>query len=242
MPVTHPAGPAGSPSTAVREGADRRTAIRGKAGEGSRRYGCRIADAVVVLGCRPSARLRRRVDCGIRLLQGGAAPLLVLSGGGDGPVPEAEIMRHMALDGGVPAAALLVEPGSRDTVENARETARLLRSRGARSVVLVSDRVHLPRAALLFRFAGLRLAGCVGVPPPSIRREIGAAIRECVKLPRSVARAFLGAGRRRSSIRRFAQLRAEGEAGQAVPRQPGDAQREAAGQQKRPGDAHTGSE
>jgi len=137
---------------------------------------------------------------------------------------------------------LLVEPGSRDTVENARETARLLRSRGARSVVLVSDRVHLPRAALLFRFAGLRLAGCVGVPPPSIRREIGAAIRECVKLPGSVARAFLGAGWRRSSMRRFAELRAGSEAGQAVPRQQGDARREAAAQQKRPRDAHVGSE
>jgi uncharacterized SAM-binding protein YcdF (DUF218 family) len=111
-------------------------------------------------------------------------------------VPEAEIMRRMALDSGVPEAALLVEPGSRDTVENARETARLLRSRGARSVVLVSDRVHLPRAALLFRFAGLHLAGCVGVPPPSIRREIGAAIRECVKLPGSLVRALLATGPR----------------------------------------------
>jgi uncharacterized SAM-binding protein YcdF (DUF218 family) len=104
----------------------------------------------------------RRLDCGIRLLQAGAAPLLLLSGGGSGPVPEAEIMRRMALARGVPDAALLVEPRSRDTVENARESARLLRPRGGRSVVLVSDRVHLPRAALLFRLAGLRVAGRVG--------------------------------------------------------------------------------
>ena len=138
----------------------------------------------------------RRLECGIRLLQGGVAPLLLLSGGGDGPVPEAEIMRRMALDRGAPEAALVVEPGSRDTVENARETARLLRSRGGRSVVLVSDRVHLPRAALLFRLAGLRVAGRAGVPPPSIRWEIDAAIRECVKLPGSVARTFLGTGPR----------------------------------------------
>jgi uncharacterized SAM-binding protein YcdF (DUF218 family) len=149
-----------------------------------------------VLGCRPSARLTRRLDCGVRLLQWGVAPLLLLSGGGNGPVPEAEIMRRMALARGVPEAALLVEPRSRDTVENARETARLLRSRGARSVVLVSDRVHLPRAALLFRLAGLRVAGRVGVPPPSIRWEIGTRIRECMKLPRSLARVFLGTGPR----------------------------------------------
>ena len=62
----------------------------------------------------------------------GAAPLLVLSGGGTGPVPEAEIMRRMARARGVREAALLVEAGSRDTLENAWETARLLRPRGAR--------------------------------------------------------------------------------------------------------------
>jgi uncharacterized SAM-binding protein YcdF (DUF218 family) len=132
--------------------------------------------------------LTRRVDHGIRLFMTGAAPLLLLSGGGSGPVPEAEIMRRMALARGVSDAALLVEPGSRDTVENAWETARLLRPLGGRKVLLVSDRAHLPRAALLFRLAGLRVAGWAGVPPPSVRWEIGAAIRECVALPRSLVR------------------------------------------------------
>ena len=116
--------------------------------------------------------------------------MLLLSGGGAGPVPEAEIMRRMAIVRGVPEAALLVEPGSRDTVENARETARLLRSRGERSVVLVSDRAHLPRAALLFRLAGVRVAGWAGAPRPSILWEVGAAIRECMALPGSLARAL----------------------------------------------------
>jgi uncharacterized SAM-binding protein YcdF (DUF218 family) len=105
-------------------------------------------------------------------------------------VPEAEIMRRMALARGVPDAALLVEPGSRDTVENARESARLLRPRGGRAIFLVSDRAHLPRAALLFRLAGLRIAGCAGVPPPSIRWEIDTVVRECFALPRSLARAL----------------------------------------------------
>jgi hypothetical protein len=57
----------------------------------------------------------RRLDCGIRLFRAGAAPLLLLSGGGTGPTPEAEIMRRMALACGVPQAALPVESGSRDT-------------------------------------------------------------------------------------------------------------------------------
>jgi uncharacterized SAM-binding protein YcdF (DUF218 family) len=137
----------------------------------------------------------RRLDCGIRLFQEGAAPLLLLSGGGPGPVPEAEIMHEIVLAHGVPETVLLVEPRSRNTVENARETARLLLARGRCSVLLVSDRSHLPRAALLFRLAGLRVAGQAGVRPRSMLWEAGAIIRECLALPGSLARALLHARR-----------------------------------------------
>ena len=118
-----------------------------------------------MLGCRPAARLRRRVECGVRLYREGVAPVLLLSGGGNGPEPEAEIMRHIALAHGVPPAALLIEPHSRDTVGNARETARLLRAHGLRSAVLVSDRAHLP-------------TGNTAVSPRRgrCRRPIGAAL------------------------------------------------------------------
>src|SRR5215468_4716436 len=103
---------------------------------------CSEADAIVVLGCRGPAALTRRLDRGIQLYQVGAAPLLVLSGGNPGPIAEAEFMRRAALARGVPESALLVEPVSRNTLENARETARLLRPKALRSVVLVSDRLH----------------------------------------------------------------------------------------------------
>ena len=125
---------------------------------------CSKADAIVVLGCRGPAALQRRLEIGIRLFEAGAAPLLVLSGGGSGPLPEAEIMRRAAIAHGVSETAMLVDTVSRNTVENARETARLLSARGLRSVLLVSDRVHLPRATLLFRLAGLRVAGRAAVP------------------------------------------------------------------------------
>ena len=42
-------------------------------------------------------------------------------------------MRRAAMARGIPETALLVEPYSRDTLGNARETARLLRRRGWRS-------------------------------------------------------------------------------------------------------------
>ena len=150
---------------------------------------CSEADAIVVLGCRGPAALKRRLGIGIRLFEAGAAPLLVLSGGGSGPLPEAEIMRRAAIAHGVPPAAMLLDTGSRNTVENARETARLLSTRGLGSVLLVSDRVHLPRAALLFRLAGLRIAGRAAVPARSLSRQAGAMLREIVALPWSLLRA-----------------------------------------------------
>ena len=150
---------------------------------------CSEADAIVVLGCRGSTALKRRLGIGIRLFEAGAAPLLVLSGGGSGPMPEAELMRRAAIADGVPPTALLIDIVSRDTFENARETARLLSARGLRSVLLVSDRVHLPRAALLFRLAGLRIAGRAAVPARSLSRQAGAMLREIVALPWSLLRA-----------------------------------------------------
>src|SRR5215472_15579570 len=125
------------------------------------------ADAIIVLGCGSAARLARRVEHGVELFRLEAAPLLVLSGGGLGAEPEAAVMRRLALISGVPEAGLLLEPDSRNTWENAEKSAHLLRLRGLRRVVLVSDRAHLPRAALLFRLAGLDVAGRSGVPPPS---------------------------------------------------------------------------
>jgi len=147
------------------------------------------ADAIVVLGCARSARLRRRVECGVRLYRQGAAPMLVLSGGGNGPGPEAEIMRRLAAGRGVPQAALLIEACSRDTLGNARETALLLRANGLRSVLLVSDRTHLPRAALLFRLAGLEISGWTGIRQSSPWRELAAVISELAALPTNLVQA-----------------------------------------------------
>ena len=151
------------------------------------------ADAIVVLGCPPSARLARRIERGVWLYRRGVAPVLLLSGGGNGPVPEAEIMRRGALARGVPDAALVIDPKSRDTLGNARETAALLCERGLRSIVLVSDATHLPRAALLFRLAGVEIAGRSGVRSRSSLLEIGATIREMAALPWSLARALVAA-------------------------------------------------
>jgi len=110
-----------------------------------------------------------------------------MSGGG-APVSEAEVMRDLALLAGVPDAAVLCEPTSNNTVENAANTARLLRQRGLSRVVLVSDRTHLLRATLLFRLAGLEVVGRAGVSSRSLPRACAAALYEAAALPRSLLR------------------------------------------------------
>ncbi len=139
-------------------------------------------DVIVVLGAAvgpaggPSAALRRRVAEGVRRLEAGAAPVLLLSGGkGGGPdggkaggtggakdsrwPSEAEVMRDLVLAPGVAEARLVLETESRSTLENARYSARIMRARGWTKALVVTDAVHLPRALLAFRALGIDARG-----------------------------------------------------------------------------------
>ena len=155
------------------------------------------ADAIVVLGCRlpadgrPGGAMQRRVAAGVALLAAGAAPRLLLSGGGSGPLSEAEVMRALALALGAPASALLLEDRSRNTIENALCSAALLRQSGLARVIVVTDRYHALRARLLFRGAGLEVVR-VASPPPRLRRDWPMWLREALALPRSLALLALG--------------------------------------------------
>jgi uncharacterized SAM-binding protein YcdF (DUF218 family) len=92
--------------------------------------------------------------------------LVVTSGGygrADGPV-EAEQMRAWLVRMGVAPSAVLVEGEGLSTHENAVRCAALLRERGVTRVLLVTDAVHMPRAAACFRKQGIDV-----VPAPCER-------------------------------------------------------------------------
>jgi uncharacterized SAM-binding protein YcdF (DUF218 family) len=123
------------------------------------------ADALVVLGARvlpggvPSGALLARVEKAVELYQRGIAPRLLFSGGvGVNPPSEAQVMRSVAVRLGVPAEACLLEEQSHSTEQNAGFSAELLRSVGARRVVVVSDPYHLLRARQYFRLQGFEVA------------------------------------------------------------------------------------
>ena len=147
-----------------------------------RSHGKESFDVIVVLGAAvgagggPSAALRRRVAEGVRRLEAGAAPVLLLSGGKGGgtgggkggarggSVPaEAEVMRDLALAAGVAAGVtderLVLETESRSTLENARCSARIMGARGWTKALVVTDAVHLPRTLLAFRALGIEAKG-----------------------------------------------------------------------------------
>jgi uncharacterized SAM-binding protein YcdF (DUF218 family) len=124
------------------------------------------ADAIVVLGAalRPSGEpgfaLVRRLEHGVRVLERGRAPWLVLSGGVVGAAPsEAQVMADLARARGVDAGRLILEERSRNTFENALHTGRIMRARGWARVVVVTDPFHMPRALYVFRRLGLEAAG-----------------------------------------------------------------------------------
>jgi uncharacterized SAM-binding protein YcdF (DUF218 family) len=144
------------------------------------------ADAVAVLGAQvlaggmPSTALRRRVAHGVALLARLPGAVLVCCGGvGDAPPAEALVMASLAVRLGVPPGRLVIEDGSRSTMDQAEAVAEMVRREGWERVVVVTDRYHLPRARFLFRAAGVTVSGSgCGRGDGSLARWWGGVVRE----------------------------------------------------------------
>lgn len=121
------------------------------------------ADAIVVLGagvigdCGANRYAVRRVLHGTRLWRQHQAPFVMFTGGRAGDCTAAEAMAALARDIGVPTDAIRVERASQSTRENATMTAPLLRGWGVRRILLVTDRLHMRRAAAVFRQQGFEV-------------------------------------------------------------------------------------
>lgn len=134
------------------------------------------ADLILVLGRelredRPTPVFQARLEHGARLLREGWAPRILVSGGvtGDSRVSEAAAGREHLLAQGLPESAVLMEAGSRHTLENLFNVRETLRRQSWQRLILVSDPLHLARAATVAR--GLKLdvllSPAVDCPPAS---------------------------------------------------------------------------
>ncbi len=108
------------------------------------------ADAAVVLAGDPDYE---RTATAARLVLSGQARLLVLTGGERGPGDSAASLRDRALALGVPAERIRSEATSHSTHEAMVALAPLLRTEGARSVIVVTSPYHQRRAAAAARRA-----------------------------------------------------------------------------------------
>jgi uncharacterized SAM-binding protein YcdF (DUF218 family) len=122
------------------------------------------------------AQALERLAYGVALAQHWQLPL-AFSGGVGWAAPsaqstaEAEVAARTAQRWGYPVRWL--EGSSRDTAENANHTADLLSAQGIHQVALVTHAWHMPRAALAFERAGLRI---LPAPMGAITRHQSAAL------------------------------------------------------------------
>ena len=134
-------------------------------------------EAIVVLGGGIKAQIYPRPwvdvsEAGDRILHGsqlflqGKAPLLVLSGGRidwkNGGPPESQDMAKIAVALGVPPAAILQDPSSLNTHQNAVNVRQILNGRGLNKVLLVTSALHMPRSLLVFQKQGIE-----AIPAPT---------------------------------------------------------------------------
>jgi len=94
---------------------------------------------------------QERVTQAVELYRAGFAPRLIFSSGYVFTLREAEVMKAVAVDNGVPAHAILLEEQARNTFENVTLSARILREHGWRRILLVSSPYHMRRATLTWR-------------------------------------------------------------------------------------------
>lgn len=132
----------------------------------------RSADVIVLLGggivegaadltgdSAPSPDMMCRLVDTVRLQRQTGKPVIVAGGKVEDGPSEASVVKRFLVEFGVPAEAVILDERSRDTVENARYSARIMKERGFRQALIVTSGYHLRRSLLLFRAAGVRCGG-----------------------------------------------------------------------------------
>jgi len=114
-------------------------------------------DVLVVLGApadsdgNPSPTEQARVSEAVREYERGVAPRMIFTGGAaHNQFVEAKVMAQTAEAQGIPASAIEEETQSKNTIENACDSLRIMRDHGWRSAEVVTSPNHVPRAGMIF--------------------------------------------------------------------------------------------
>jgi uncharacterized SAM-binding protein YcdF (DUF218 family) len=114
-------------------------------------------DVILVLGnpARDDGALapiaQSRMQKAIELYRAGAAPRLLLTGGAvKNRFVESDVMKRYALEQGVPASAVFTEGQSRNTIQNAFYSCKIMQAHDWTSALVVTSPTHVRRASLIF--------------------------------------------------------------------------------------------
>ena len=112
------------------------------------------ADVAILLGG-ASGRIRHAV----RLYAAGKVKRIFVTAGNlpwrPAVKPEAERIKDLLIEWGVPAEAIIIAAASRNTYENALEAKQLWAAENLKTALLVTSAGHMPRAMAEFRRAGV---------------------------------------------------------------------------------------
>ncbi|HAE05696.1 MAG TPA: hypothetical protein DCG18_02835 [Richelia sp.] len=135
------------------------------------------ADAIVVLGGgtksatfpRPGVDLAEqgdRIIYAAQLYRQKKAPTIILSGGRldwhESITPESTDMAVVLNSFGVPQKAIIEEPNSLNTYQNARNVRKIADKNGIKKIILITSAVHMPRSLLIFKRQGMNV-----IPAPT---------------------------------------------------------------------------
>ncbi len=141
----------------------------------------RVAETIVVLGAaqyngRPSPVLKARLDHALELYQRGLAPAIITTGGygSDPNFSEAEVGKKYLMQHGVPISDIITETGSGTTYDSIRAVSGVLKAKGWKTALVVSDGFHLFRAKKMFADHGIVVYTS---PAPNSPIEVAASQR-----------------------------------------------------------------
>jgi len=137
----------------------------------------RPAEAIVVLGAaqyngRPSPVLKARLDHALELYNHRFASAIITTGsyGADPNFSEAEVGRKYLVQHGAQVADIVTEQGSGTTYDSIQAVSGLLKAKGWKTALVVSDGFHLYRAKKMFADNGII---AYTSPAPNSPIEIG---------------------------------------------------------------------
>jgi uncharacterized SAM-binding protein YcdF (DUF218 family) len=131
-----------------------------------------VGGCVIVLGGVVGAPLPPRVDLELNdsidrvyktaeLYRAGKAPFVIVTGGNQpwsaSGTAEAELIRELLMEWGVPEDKIFLEGSSRNTRENALYSKNIINAINCEQPLLVTSAAHMPRALAAFDSAGVRV-------------------------------------------------------------------------------------